>query len=81
MAASGNDAPFHSDGYFVTDHVAAAVNPAKFMAMSIVDLLADGAAGADRVIAASGPKLSRADYVSLRSEMDLVRTYGDEQPP
>ena len=80
MAASGNDAPFHSNQYFVTDHVLAAVNPAKFMAMSVVDLLADGAAEADRVIAASGPKLTRDEYVGLRGKMDRVQVYGDDHP-
>ncbi len=72
FAASGNDAPFHSEAYHVTDHVLAAVNPAKFMAMSVVDLLADGASGAERVIADSGPKLSRDDYVALRRRLDSV---------
>ncbi|MDR7302581.1 amidohydrolase [Haloactinomyces albus] len=80
FAASGNDAPMHSNGYFVRDHVLAAVNPAKFMAMSAVDLLADGASGAEEVIRDSGPKLGRDDYVALRRRLDSVRRYrGDEE--
>lgn len=78
MAASGCDAPFHSSQYFVADHVLAAVNPAKFMAMSVVDLLADGAAEAERVIAASGPKLTRDEYVGLRSTLDSVQLHGED---
>jgi len=70
MAASGNGAPFHSAGYYTSDHVLAAVNPAKFMAMTVVDLLADGAAGAERVVSESGLKLSRSEYVALRRRLD-----------
>ena len=70
LAASGNGAPFHSSGYYVSDHVLAAVNPAKFMAMTVVDLLAEGAAGAKRVLNEVGPKMSREDYVKLRRGLD-----------
>lgn len=70
LAASGNGAPFHSSGYYVSDQLLGAVNPAKFMAMTVVDLLADGAAGAQRVITESGPKLSRDEYVSMRRGLD-----------
>ncbi len=75
MAASGQDAPFHSAAYSTSDHVLAAVNPAKFMAMTVVDLLADGARGADRVIAESGSKLSRQEYMTLRRRLDQTTVF------
>jgi amidohydrolase len=75
MAASGCDAPFHSSGYVVADHERAAVNPARFMAEAVVDLLVDGGAGAERVIRDSGPKLSRDDYVALRRRLDRSETF------
>lgn len=70
MASTGNSASLHGRAYYVTDHVAAAVQPAKFMAMTVVDLLVNGAAEAQRVIAESGPKLSRDEYLSLRRGLD-----------
>jgi amidohydrolase len=75
MAASGCDGPFHSSDYVVADHVLAAVNPARFMADAVVDLLVDGAAGAERVIRESGPKLRRDDYVALRRRLDKSETF------
>lgn len=74
-AASGHDGPLHARDYVVRDHHAAAVNPAKVMASAVVDLLYDGAAGAERVIADSGPKLSREEYVALRRGMDAHEVY------
>ncbi|MGH3516131.1 MAG: amidohydrolase [Haloechinothrix sp.] len=75
MAASGTDAAFHSSDYFVSDHVLAAVNPAKFMAMTVVDLLYDGAAETERVIRESGPKVSREEYVALRRGLDGTTSF------
>jgi hypothetical protein len=48
----------------------AAVNPAKAMAMTVVDLLSGGAREAQRVKAEAGPKLSRDEYLAL------VRRFG-----
>ncbi|WP_017537904.1 amidohydrolase [Nocardiopsis halophila] len=69
-SASGCDAPFHGPAFHTADHEAAAVAPAKAMAMTVVDLLADGAAGAERVIAGSGPKLGTEEYLDLRRSFD-----------
>ncbi|MGI5120299.1 amidohydrolase [Marinactinospora thermotolerans] len=71
-AASGSAAPFHGPGFFTTDHVAAAVNPAKFMAMTVVDLLCEGAERAEQVLSTSGPELSRDAYLELRRSFDTV---------
>lgn len=75
MAASGNDSPFHTSDYFVKDHVLAAVNPAKFMATTVVDLLCDGAAEAERVLTDSGPKLTRDEYLAQRRALDRTTTF------
>jgi hypothetical protein len=50
----------------------AAVNPAKFMAMTVIDLLHDGAREARRVKAEAGRKLSRDEYLTL------VRRYASQ---
>jgi amidohydrolase len=77
MAASGNAAPFHSSGYYATDLVRAALNPAKFMAMTVVDLLCEDASEAERVIERSGPKLTREQYVAARRAFDGEECFGD----
>jgi amidohydrolase len=74
-AASGHDGPAHSSTYFVRDHYLAAVNPAKFMATTVVDLLYDGASEASRVIRDSGPKLTRDEYLALRRSLDNTATF------
>jgi amidohydrolase len=63
--AGGVKGNVHGNDYVVVDHHLAAVNPAKSMAMTVVDLLADGAAEAKRVKAEAGPKLTRDAYVEL----------------
>lgn len=75
MASCGSTAPFHGNRFWTVDHDRAAVSPAKFMAMTVVDLLADGAAGADRVIEQSGPKLDRAAYLALRRGLEAEETF------
>lgn len=55
----------HGNDYWTDDQALAAVNPARAMAMTIVDLLHDGAREARRVKAEAGPKLTRDQYLEL----------------
>jgi hypothetical protein len=55
----------HGNDYWTVDQTLAAVNPAKAMAMTIIDLLHDGAKEAKRVKAEAGPKLTRDQYLEL----------------
>lgn len=70
--AAGASGTSHGDDYLIEDYHQAVINPAKVMAMSVVDLLADGAANARQVIARHKPKLTKEQYLdlmeSLRSE-------------
>ncbi|QBI54435.1 M20/M25/M40 family metallo-hydrolase [Streptomonospora litoralis] len=66
----GADGDHHSPDYRVRDHRAAAVEPALYLAGAVVDLLADGAAGARRVLAQSPPRLSVPQYLALRRGMN-----------
>jgi hypothetical protein len=68
--AGGVRGTTHGADYVVVDHQLAAVNPAKAMAMTVVDLLSNGAGEARRVKAEAGPKLSREEYLAL------VRRFG-----
>ena len=63
--AGGVQGVIHGADYVVVDHALAAVNPAKAMAMTVVDLLRNGAREARRVKAEAGPKLSRDEYLAL----------------
>ena len=73
--SGGTDGRPHQPGYYVRDHVLAAVNPAKSMAMLAVELLHDGAAEGLRVKSAAGPKMTPDEYVDLRRSFDSVERY------
>jgi len=60
----------HSRDYYVRDHVLAAVNPAKSMALLAIDLLYDGAQGAKAVLRDAPPKLTKDGYLELRRSFD-----------
>lgn len=65
--ASGVQSAPHTEFYHVTDHVVAAVNPAKFMAMTVIDLLWDGASEGRRIVEEAAPsKLTKEEYLDLR---------------
>jgi metal-dependent amidase/aminoacylase/carboxypeptidase family protein len=73
--AGGVRGTIHGADYVVVDHTQAAVNPAKAMAMTVVDLLWDGAREARRVKAEAGPKLSRDEYLALVREFASFEEY------
>jgi metal-dependent amidase/aminoacylase/carboxypeptidase family protein len=68
--SGGTEGSPHASDYWVRDHHLAAVNPAKSMAMTVVDLLCDGAGEARRVIAEGAPKLTRDQYLAARRQFD-----------
>jgi len=51
------------------------LDPAKAMAMTVVDLLSDGAREARRVKAEAGPKLSREKYLGLARRFGSFEEY------
>lgn len=63
--AGGATGLTHGSDYLVQDYRLAILNPAKIMAMTLVDLLADGATGAQRVLDQSNPSLTKEAYLSL----------------
>jgi metal-dependent amidase/aminoacylase/carboxypeptidase family protein len=62
-AASGAG---HGADYLIQDYVQAVVNPAKAMAMTVIDLLTGEAEKAKEVIATSPPPLSKKQYLELQ---------------
>ena len=56
----------HSTDYLVDDYVQAVVNPAKAMAMSVIDLLHDEAQVAKRIIDTSPPTMNPQQYLAFQ---------------
>jgi len=58
----------HGTNYIIRDYVQGVVNPAKAMAMMVVDLLAGDAEKAKEVISKSPPRMSKRQYLSLQDK-------------
>lgn len=71
--ASGAVGHHHSPSFRVEDHRQATVEPAMYLAMTVVDLLHGDARVARDVLAATPPGMSRADYLALRRRMARTR--------
>ncbi len=56
----------HGADYLIADYVQAVINPAKAMAMTVLDLLAGAAAKAREVLATSKPLMSKQQYLALQ---------------
>lgn len=65
----------HSADYQVTDHAAAALEPAVLLAWCVIDLLRDGAPAAREVLAARGERRTVAAYGDLRAGFDAVTCF------
>jgi amidohydrolase len=67
--AGGVTGTSHGNDYITRDYTLAVINPAKAMAMTIVDLLADGAVKAKEVIANYKPKFTRQGYLEFMDKL------------
>ena len=68
----------HSIDYVVDDYVQAVVNPAKAMAMSVIDLLYDDAQEARRVIESSPPTMTTQQYLAFQNARMTEELYVGE---
>ena len=67
----------HSKDYVITDYQNAVVNPAKIMAMTVIDLLADGGAAGKEVLARHRPAMKKDAYVKFqREQAEIVEFSG-----
>ena len=55
----------HGNDFFIQDYELAVILPAKIMAMTVIDLLADGAEKARDIKAKSKPVSSKEQYLSF----------------
>lgn len=60
----GADGALHSQEFVVKDYETAIIRPAKVMAMTIIDLLYDGAKIADSILNDFKPVFTKAEYVA-----------------
>jgi amidohydrolase len=73
--AGGAKGISHGADYVVEDYQLAVINPAKAMAMTVIDLLADGAAGAGRVLARHRPAMTKNDYLRFMRSLAQEKVY------
>lgn len=71
-AATGSG---HGADYEINDYESAVIAPARAMAMTAIDLLADGAREGKAVIAAARPPMTRRQYVTAQEERLRVVKY------
>ena len=73
--AGGATGVGHGNDYLIKDYQLAVINPAKAMAMTVIDLLADGAAKGREILAKSKPQMTKQEYLafmeSLRKEEEF----------
>ena len=67
--------PGHSKEYLITDYEVAVVNPAKVMAMVVIDLLAEGGGQAKDVKSSHRPAMSKGAYLKLQRGLAEVIEY------
>ena len=62
--AGGATGTGHGNDYLIQDYQLAVINPAKAMAMTVIELLADGAAKGREVLAKSKPRMTKQEYLT-----------------
>ena len=72
VAARGNA---HGDDYVVEDYELAVLTAAKAMAMTVIDLLADGGSRASEIKDGYKAPLTKTEYLSLMRGMLKEETY------
>lgn len=68
-SAGGATGVSHGNDYLIQDYQLAVLNPAKAMAMTVIDLLADGAAMAREVLSKSKPRMTKQQYLTLMESL------------
>lgn len=65
----------HSEHYVIKDYHLAVVEAAKALAMTVVDLLGAGGAGAQKVLSGYRPAMTRTEYLSFMRSLHTSKTY------
>ena len=72
---AGTTGPGHSKDYKIQDYELSVVNPAKIMAMVVIDLLAEGAVKAGEVLAKVKPAMTKNEYVAFQRQRAKVEEF------
>jgi amidohydrolase len=75
--AGGAEGTGHGADFRIADPENVVINSAKALAMTAIDLLADGAAGAKRVLAEFTPRFTRDQYLDAVRRLAYQRSYAD----
>jgi amidohydrolase len=73
--AAGAVGMSHGSDFVIEDHELAVIVPAKIMAMMLIDLLADGAKGAKKMLAAYKPPMTKQEYLTSMEGLLKVEEY------
>ena len=68
----------HGANYVVQDYNLAVVTAAKTLAATVVDLLADGAAAAGKIVADHRPEMTRPEYLKFMRDLAKEETFEAE---
>jgi len=67
--AGGVSGISHGNDYLISDPQLAIINPAKIMAMTVVDLLAEGATEAKNILAKNKPRMTKQEYLDTMNSL------------
>jgi len=73
--AGGATGISHGNDYLIEDYQLAVINPAKAMVMTVLDMLADGAARGKEVLAKSKPRMTKQEYLASMEELLTEEVY------
>jgi len=68
----------HGADYVIEDYGLAVITAAKVLAGTAIDLMADGANSAGKIIAGHRPNMTSAEYLKFMREIALDETYKDD---
>lgn len=71
----------HAADFEIVDQSLAYVAPAKALAAMVIDLLADGAAGARHVLATAKPPMTREQYLAFQRKVGKRELFDGAAPP
>ena len=76
--AGGARGAGHGSDYEIVDYETAAVVPAKAMAMTVLDLLANGATTGKKIVSETTPNMTKDEYLKLLRSLGSERLYREE---
>jgi metal-dependent amidase/aminoacylase/carboxypeptidase family protein len=68
----------HGADYRIADYTRAVLNPAKALAMTVIDLLSDDAREAKRVVAEFKPRMTRDEYLAYLRRLSTTTLWRAE---